>query len=91
MGRAAIDVDVGLTEAQQLKRFNEIFGLIDRNTKPKSKTKAKPVVSSKRQPKTNNSLKPKAIELFQSGKSVKEVSSELGITYANANYYKRFA
>ena len=43
-----------------------------------------------RQPRSNNSLKPKAIELFGNGMSVKAVASELGITYANANYYKKF-
>lgn len=43
-----------------------------------------------RQPRSNNSLKPKAIELFGNGMSVKDVASELGITYANANYYKKF-
>lgn len=46
---------------------------------------------SVRQPRSNNSLKPKAIEMFNEGMSVKSVASELGITYANANYYKRFA
>jgi len=47
--------------------------------------------TSVRQPRSNNSLKPKAIEMFNEGMSVKHVASELGITYANANYYKRFA
>ena len=45
---------------------------------------------SVRQPRSNNSLKPKAIEMLQSGKSVKEVALELGVTYANINYYKKF-
>ena len=55
---------------------------------PTTATKRKVSV---RQPRSNNSLKPKAIEMLQSGKSVKEVALELGVTYANINYYKRFA
>ena len=55
---------------------------------PTTATKRKVSV---RQPRSSNSLKPKAIEMFNEGMSVKSVASELGITYANANYYKRFA
>ena len=55
---------------------------------PKTVTKRKVGI---RQPRSNNSLKPKAIEMFNEGMSVKSVAMELNITYANANYYKRFA
>jgi len=55
---------------------------------PKTVTKRKVGI---RQPRSNNSLKPKAIEMFNEGMTVKSVALELGITYANANYYKRFA
>ena len=84
-----VDPDLGLSPRQQEARWNEIF-----NSKlvkqPKAKTAPKRRVGV-RQPKSNNSLKPQAIELFRAGKSVKDVSVELGITYANANYYKKFA
>ena len=89
MAKEKIDPDTGMTPSQQEARWNQLFN------SPLVKTKAtKPVGKRRvgqRQPKTNNSLKPQAIELFRSGKSVKDVSVELGITYANANYYKRFA
>lgn len=84
-----VDPDLGLSPNQQEKRWNELF-----NSKlvKQPKTKAAPKrKTGLRQPKSNNSLKPRAIELFQAGKSVKDVSAELCITYANANYYKRFA
>jgi len=61
---------------------------------PRQQEEQKTAVKRKvsvRQPRSNNSLKPKAIEMFNSGMSVKNVANELGITYANANYYKRFA
>jgi len=85
---ANIDPDTGFTEKQQEARWNELFN--SKLVKSK-KTKAEPKRKvGQRQPKTANSLKPQAIELFRSGKSVKEVSEDLGITYANANYYKKF-
>jgi hypothetical protein len=87
--RNVVDPILGVTPAWQEKRWNEIF-----NSKlvkqPKAKTAPKRKVGV-RQPKSNNSLKPQAIELFRAGKSVKQVSVELNITYANANYYKKFA
>lgn len=87
--RHIVDPVLGVTPAWQEKRWNEIF-----NSKlvkqPKAKTAPKRRAGV-RQPKSNNSLKPQAIELFRAGKSVKDVSVELGITYANANYYKKFA
>lgn len=89
MAKAIIDPDTGLTPAQQLDKWNRLFNSPLVKTKP-TKPAAKRRVGQ-RQPKTNNSLKPKAIELFRSGMDVKGVSAELGITYANANYYKKFA
>jgi len=87
-----VDPDLGLSPKQQEDKWNSIFSsplVKSKKTKvAKSVAKRSPTA---RQPKTNNTLKPQAIELFRSGKSVKDVSSELGITYANANYYKRFA
>ena len=84
--------DLGVTPRQQkniAKKFwPDLFGGSPLVKQPKATTKRK---VAQRQPKTNNSLKPQAIELFKAGKSVKEVSTELGITYANANYYKKFA
>jgi len=88
MARAIIDPDTGLTPAQQLDKWNRLFNSPLVKTKP-TKPAAKRRVGQ-RQPKTNNSLKPKAIELFRSGMDVKGVSAELGITYANAHYYSRF-
>lgn len=86
--RHTIDPDLGVTPAWQEKRWSELFAVKPVEEVKKVKGKRKVGV---RQPKSSNSLKPRAIELFQSGKSVKDVSLELGITYANANYYKRFA
>jgi DNA-binding NarL/FixJ family response regulator len=88
MARAIIDPDTGLTPTQQLDKWNRLFNSPLVKTKP-TKPAAKRRVGH-RQPKTNNSLKPKAIELLLSGKSVKEVALELNVTYANINYYKKF-
>jgi hypothetical protein len=91
MAKEKIDPYTGMTPSQQEARWNQLFNspLVKTKTKP-TKPAAKRRVGQ-RQPKTNNSLKPKAIELFRSGMDVNGVSAELGITYANANYYKRFA
>ena len=87
-----IQRDLGVTPRQQkniAKKFwPDLFGGSPLVKQPKAQPKRK---VGQRQPKTANTLKPKAIEMFQAGKSVKEVSEELGITYANANYYKKFA
>ena len=84
--------DLGVSVKQQRnlakKIWPDLFGGSPLVKQPKAQPKRK---VGQRQPKSANNLKPKAIELFQSGKSVKEVSDELGITYANANYYKKFA
>ena len=84
-----VDPDTGFTPKQQENRWNQLF-----NSKlVKTKTKAEPKVKRKvgqRQPKSNNTLKLQAIELYRTGKTVKEVSEDLNITYANANYYKKF-
>lgn len=86
--------DLGVTPRQQkniAKKFwPDLFGGSPLVKQPKAKAQPKRKVGQ-RQPKSANNLKPKAIELFQAGKSVKEVSDELNITYANANYYKKFA
>lgn len=92
MAREKIDPYTGLTPTQQQEKWNRLFSspLVKTKKTKVAKSTAKRVPTT-RQPKTNNTLKPQAIELFRSGKSVKEVSDELGITYANANYYKRFS
>jgi hypothetical protein len=85
-----IQRDLGVTPRQQkniAKKFwPDLFGGSPLVKQPKAKAKRK---VAQRQPKSGNTLKPQAIEMFQAGKSVKEVSDALGITYANANYYKR--
>jgi hypothetical protein len=86
-----VDQDTGFTPKQQQNRWNQLFNskLVKpkkTNTEPKPKKKV-----GQRQPKSNNTLKLQAIELYRTGKTVKEVSEDLGITYANANYYKKFA
>lgn len=80
--------DLGVTPRQQkniAKKFwPDLFGGSPLVKQKETKVKRK---VGQRQPKSGNTLKPKALQMFAEGKSVKEVSSELGITYANANYY----
>lgn len=78
--------DMGLSPKQQEARWNELFNskLVKQPKAKKSVAKRAPVA---RQPKTNNVLKVQALELFAAGKTVKQVSEDLNITYANANYY----
>jgi len=51
----------------------------------------KPVTKSikVRAKKSNGGLREAAFNMFAQGSSPKQVSVELGITYANAHYYKR--
>lgn len=85
-----VDPDTGFTPKQQENRWNQLFNSKLVKTK-KTKTEPKPKKKvGQRQPKSSNTLKPQAIELFRTGKTVKEVAEDLGITYANANYYKKF-
>lgn len=85
-----VDPDTGFTPKQQENRWNQLFNSKLVKTK-KTKTEPKPKKKvGQRQPKSYNTLKPQAIELFRTGKTVKEVAEDLGITYANANYYKKF-
>lgn len=81
-----VDPDLGLSPRQQDEKWEKIMSQAKDQVDQKPKRKA-----ATRQPRSDNQLKGKAIELFQSGKSVKDVSSELDITYANAYYYSRFA
>ena len=80
--------DLGVTPRQQkniAKKFwPDLFGGSPLVKQPEVKVKRK---VGQRQPKSGNTVKPQALQLFADGKSVKEVSAELGITYANANYY----
>ncbi len=86
MARDVIDPDTGYTKAQQEARWNELFNskLVKQPKVKKSVAKRAPVA---RQPKTNNTVKPQALEMFAAGKSVKDVAAELNITEANARYY----
>lgn len=86
-----VDPDLGLSPAQQQKRWNEIFNSVRSQTEVSSKTSTAKRKVGVRQPKSDNQLKGKAIEMFKSGSSVKDVSSELSISYANAYYYSKFA
>lgn len=81
-----VDPDLGLSPRQQDARWEKIMNDAKEqvSVKPNRKTAI-------RQPRSDNQLKGKAVELFRGGKSVKDVSSELDITYANAYYYSRFA
>ena len=82
-----VDPDLGVSPRQQDERWERIMNQAKDQVeinKPKRKM-------ATRQPRSDNQLKGKAIELFKTGKSVKDVSSELDITYANAYYYSRFA
>ena len=83
-----VDPDLGLSPKQQDEIWNKMMESPLVKTKVARSTAKR--VPTARQPKTNNTIKPQAIELFRAGKSVKDVSTELGITYANANYYKKF-
>ena len=80
--------DLGVTPRQQkniAKKFwPDLFGGSPLVKQPEVKAKRK---VAQRQPKSANSLKPKALEMFAAGKSIKEVAAELDITTANARYY----
>lgn len=87
MAKAKVDPDTGYTPAQQQKRWNAVFNQVQKEIdSPNAKRKV-----GVRQPKSDNQLKGQAIEMFKAGKSAKDVSAELNITYANAYYYSRFA
>ena len=87
-----VDPDLGLSPAQQQKRWNEVFNKVRSQMDAPVKTDASPKRKvGVRQPKSDNQLKGKAIDMFKAGKSVKDVSAELDISYANAYYYSRFA
>jgi hypothetical protein len=88
MAKAKVDPDTGYTPAQQQKRWNAVFNQVQKEMEVSPKAKRKVGV---RQPKSDNQLKGQAIEMFKAGKSVKDVSTDLSITYANAYYYSRFA
>jgi len=88
MTKAKVDPDTGYTPAQQQKRWNAVFNQVQKEMEVSPKAKRKVGV---RQPKSDNQLKGQAIEMFKAGKSVKDVSTDLSITYANAYYYSRFA
>jgi len=88
MAKAKVDPDTGYTPAQQQKRWNAVFNQVQKEMEVSPKAKRKVGV---RQPKSDNQLKGQAIEMFKAGKSVKDVSTDLNITYANAYYYSRFA
>ena len=47
------------------------------------------IVKPKAAKKNNGGLKGAAFNMFTAGSSVKQVSTELNITYANAHYYSR--
>lgn len=80
-----IDPDTGFTPSQQKKRFYELFGV------EKSTTKTKRTKRSVAKGSSVVNKKEKCIELFNLGHSVSDVAKEVGISYANANYYKKFA
>ena len=88
MAKAKVDPDTGYTPAQQQKRWNAVFNQVQKEMDTTTKAKRKVSV---RQPKSDNQLKGQAIDMFKAGKSVKDVSTDLSITYANAYYYSRFA
>ncbi len=80
--REQIDPDTGYTPSQQKARWQEIFnGVKPTKTKAKRTIAKGPALVDK---------KAKCVELLQSGLSVSQVAKDLGITYANVNYYKRF-
>lgn len=91
MTKSIVDPDTGLTAAQQQAKWSRLFEspLVQPKKVKVAKSPAKRVPTT-RQPKSSNNLKPLAIDMFRSGKSVKDVSEELSITYANAHYYSRF-
>jgi hypothetical protein len=63
---------------KNLKKTNELKGLlVDITTKKVNKKKS------------NGGLREAAFSMFANGSTPKQVSVELGITYANAHYYKR--
>lgn len=91
MSNSKVDPDTGLTPAQQQEKWSRLFEspLVQPKKVKVAKSIAKRIPTA-RQPRTSNTVKPLAIEMFRAGKTVKEVSEMLGITYANAHYYSRF-
>ena len=81
--RERIDPDTGYTPSQQAAKWEEWMQELSKPTKTKQKrTIAKgPTLIDK---------KARCVELLSSGLSVSQVAKDLGITYANVNYYKRF-
>lgn len=80
--------DLGVTPRQQkniAKQFwPDLFGGSPLVKQPVTNVKRK---VGQRQPKTSNTIKPKALQMFAEGKSIKEVAAALDITNANARYY----
>lgn len=91
MSNSKVDPDTGLTPAQQQEKWSRLFEspLVQPKKVKVAKSTAKRVPTA-RQPRSTNTVKPLAIEMFRAGKTVKEVSEVLGITYSNAHYYSRF-
>lgn len=79
--RERIDPDTGYTSSQQKARWEELFVYKPSKTKTKRSVAKGPTLIDK---------KAKCVELLSSGLSVSQVAKDLGITYANVNYYKRF-
>lgn len=73
-----IQRDMGLTKRQQINLWKKIFNV------------RKPEPKAKKETHSQKFTKLKAIELLREGMSVKDVAKELDITYASANYYKKF-
>lgn len=76
-----IDPDTGYTPSQQKARWEELLVYKPAKTKTKRTVAKGPSLVDK---------KAKCIELLQSGQSVSQVAKDLGLTYGNVNYYKRF-
>jgi len=80
--------DLGVTPRQQkniAKKFwPDLFGGSPLVKQKEVKAKRK---VGQRQPKTGNTVKPQALQMFADGKSIKEVADALDITTANARYY----
>lgn len=79
--------DMGLTPKQQEARWNQLFNpeYVKQSKVKRSVAKHAPTV---RQSKKNNTVRPRALEMYASGMSVKEVAAALNISQANAYYYQ---
>lgn len=70
--------------------FGEFYSIKDTAKKRAARVAVTPLDTGKGPKRVMINIKEKAIELYKQGLSVATVAGDLGITYANAYYYKKF-